>query len=281
MTFSIRRCILSFICLCLLIAALHVDVHAGDKLGLERQFNQIDQQMAELMRHAKTDIVHLACQEIIRGALGKISIYYNTTQPAPIRFEDLPEYDREVYRALLHTHQLHNNYGLVLLATKDGGFVRAPDHERLFVGFDPRESVWYIEGIHSPQPIILSSSHLSTSGRMVFSMTCKVYDFDNKLIGLAAIDLKMADIINEFNRLAEDEKSFVIILSGRGTTADILSIAHNDGTPAKLIQTEALLPAFEQDQCEWQAAIDGQAMRFTGFASQHLGWKIIVVSPQD
>lgn len=258
-------------------------LHAANKFMPaqgEDEFKATDKQLTELIGLAEEQLITIAGLDIVRASLGKISTYHQTTQPAYLRYADLPEYDQTVYQQLLDVHAKSPAFGLVMLGTQDGGFVQAPEFDTLFAGFDPRKRTWYMDGMKAREDINLSRTYQSTSGEVVSCMTRRVYSLEGKPIGYLGLDITLSAITSQFNRLAKNKDDFVVIIDKGGLAADFISIADNNSRPAMLGQggVEALLPAYDCVSCSWVAKIDDKPRTLSSHTSAVLGWKVIVVA---
>ena len=253
-----------------------------DKQTLEK-FENIDNSITELLGLAEQELKTLAELDVIRQSNGRISVYNKLDEPIVLVFDNLPVYDQQIYHELMVSHYSNPNFGLIFLGTIDGGFVQAPDKDTIGPHYDPRERLWYKEALAGRQDYNVSTPYASTSGFTVISTTRKVFDKNNKLAGVLALDVDLMPIINNYNKLASGEHDFVIIIGRQNSLSDLISIAHNDNewfslTPRQLKELE---PMYDINEGVWKTKFHCSEKIIINYTSKVLGWKIVVVSDMD
>ena len=241
------------------------------------QLHRIDEELSLFVQGAKESAEYLANMPIIREGMGKYSSFAGRTEKTTMLRATLMPQEVPVFDELDKMSVSHKSYGLIFIGMEDGGIIEAPEGDVFGAGYDPRKRPWYMEAKANPDRFNVSNPYQSTSGELVTSVTCKVFDNKNSFVGVLAIDFGLSALTSYLDSISIGKTGYVVVMDAQGV---ILSDRKHKELFFKPV-AEAGIPAyadiFKTEEPFLTDTIGGSTYQIAVYTSPSLKWKVAVL----
>ena len=245
------------------------------------QLHRIDEELSLFVQGAKESAQYLADMPIIREGMGKYSVFAGRTEKTTMLRAGLMPQEVPVFDELNKMSVSHKSYGLIFIGMEDGGIIEAPEGDVFGAGYDPRKRPWYTEAKANPDRFNVSNPYQSTSGELVTSVTCKIFDNSNNFIGVLAIDFGLAALTSYLDSISIGETGYVVVMDAQGV---ILSDKKHKDLFFKSV-SEAGIPAYETifktTDSYFSDTVGDTSYQIAVYTSPSLKWKVAVLIDDD
>ncbi|OBQ51493.1 methyl-accepting chemotaxis protein [Halodesulfovibrio spirochaetisodalis] len=175
---------------------------------------------ADVVRTTK----EIALMEEIHEAEGPFT--FNSTIDTEINYtlDELTEWERHIAEKFSNSRVAHEAYDMVFFGSNTGGIILS-DPTKLPPNYDPRQRPWYKDAVVSATGSSVSQAYQSTSGMPVASAMTVVKNRKGDVLGVVAIDVQLAMLVNLMSEIKIGETGRVILLEKNGT---VLAAPGND-----------------------------------------------------
>lgn len=241
-----------------------------------RQLEQIDGRLSLFIDEAKRNTVMLSLDSKMQQAEDVTTSYIDvkdervTARPLPddIIGIELTEY----FQTVLESHKA---YVGAYIGTNKGAFIIGTELG-LPGGYDPRQRPWYKAAADKPGEAILSSAYMSTTNEAMVS-TGKAVMAGNKLLGVAAMDISLAELTNIVKASRLGKTGYVLLIQDDGVIIADPSNPDNNFKNVSEIGEPGLEDLFRQGAGEGKIDIAGTEHIAHVYTSPSLGWKFVGV----
>ena len=245
------------------------------------QLHRIDEELSLFVQGAKESSQYLADMSIIREGMSKYAVFANRTEKTTMLRADLMPGEIPVFDELEKMSVSHKSYGLIFIGMEDGGIIEAPEGDVFGAGYDPRKRPWYMEAKANPDRFNVSNPYQSTSGELVTSVTCKIFDNSNTFVGVLAIDFGLNALTSYLDSISIGETGYVVVMDAQGV---ILSDKEHKDLFFKPV-SEAGIPAYETifktNDSYFSDTIGDSTYQIAVYTSPSLKWKVAVLIDDD
>jgi methyl-accepting chemotaxis protein len=176
-----------------------------------------------------------------------------------------------LYRMILATHP---SYADCYLGTANGGFVIGGD-SGIPAGYDPRSRPWYAKAAASPDKPVVSEAYVSTTGDAMVSTAKAVVGNDGKVLGVAAMDLSLAQLTKLIQGVHLGETGYVVMVQNDGVVIADPKQPDNNFKNVKALSDPLYAKAFAMDKGSLEGTLRGTDYMAVVHTSPALGWKFI------
>ena len=241
------------------------------------QLHRIDEELSLFVQGAKDSSQYLADMPVIREGMGKYSSFAQRTEKTTMLRANLMPQELPVFDELNKMSVSHKSYGLIFIGMEDGGIIEAPEGDVFGAGYDPRKRPWYMEAKANPDRFNVSNPYQSTSGELVTSVTCKIFDNRNQFVGVLAIDFGLAALTSYLDSISIGETGYVVVMDAQGV---ILSDKkHKDlfFKPVSKSGIDAYETIFKAEDAYFSDTVGDDAYQIAVYTSPALKWKVAVL----
>lgn len=164
--------------------------------------------------------------EVLTGVVGSSSdsVFGLAVDPNAMAILSNSDSPMWLFKALDSFVQTRRNVANAYVGTVDGKMILAPKQE-LSKDFDPRTRPWYKDAIAKEGNVIMTDPYMNDGEEkvLVVSFAKAVKDDNGKLVGVAAIDVKLSELSQIISRITIGKNGFAMVLSSKGQV-----IAHKD-----------------------------------------------------
>nr|WP_319581788.1 methyl-accepting chemotaxis protein [uncultured Pseudodesulfovibrio sp.] len=177
------------------------------------------------------------------------------------------------YRMVLASHP---SYEDCYLGTANGAFVLGGD-SAIPPGYDPRTRPWYAKAAASPGKPVVSEAYMSTTGDAMVSTAKAVVGDGGKVLGVAAMDLSLAQLTKLIKEVHLGKTGYVIMVQHDGVV--IADPRHPDNNFKNVKDLSDLLyaEAFATESGALDGILNGTQYMAVVHTSPALGWKFIAL----
>lgn len=176
---------------------------------------------------------------------------------------------RELYKAILKSHPAYKD---CYIGTGNGGFIIGGD-DLMPPNYDPRKRPWYQEAMASGEAII-SKAYLSTTGEAMIS-TAKAYSSGGRVLGVAAMDISLAQITDMIKKIRIGETGSVVLVQDDGVIIADPRNQDNNFKNVSELSEKTYAEAFAMGSGHMDVELDGSAMLAVVHTSPALKWKLL------
>ncbi len=241
------------------------------------QLNRIDEELSLFIQGAKESSQYLADMPIIREGMGKYAVFAQRTEPTIMMRAGLLPDELPVFDELNKVSVSHKSYGLIFIGMEDGGIIEAPEGDKFKAGYDPRKRPWYTEAKASPDRFNVSNPYQSTSGELVTSVTCKIFNNNNDFVGVLAIDFGLSALTSYLDSISIGKSGYVVVMDAQGV---IISDKNHKDLFFKSVNDsniQAYKDIFASKEPYLSGTVDNKPHQIAVYTSPSLKWKMAVL----
>ena len=191
------------------------------KTSAEGQLLRIDDIFSQYADTGKQSVEYMANLPVVVNALGSVTnTFMDKKEVTENRYEMYNDYEKKIYDEFQKMQLSHPYYGLIFIGFEDGTILEAnvpnTENDTFGPGYDPRKRPWYTQALGKQDNVNISLPYVSSSRDVVASITRKVYDKANQLIGVLAIDFNLSGLTNYLANLKIGRTGHVVVLSQDG-----------------------------------------------------------------
>ncbi|BBD08671.1 methyl-accepting chemotaxis protein [Desulfovibrio ferrophilus] len=240
------------------------------------ELEQVDNTMTLFVDEAKQNIVMVSEYDRLADVHDGMTTYLDDAETKPAAPDPDDELGQEWTRFFKLVQSNHKGYTDVYIGTKFGGFLISNATD-LPGGYDPRIRPWYKDAVQSPDKAIASSAYMSTDGQAMISIAKAAKGPDKKVLGVAAIDISLADLTKMVGDIRLGETGYVMLVQGDGVIlADPMHKEYNFKA-IKELKVPAYSTFFALKSGTAEVELDGKAFFAHVFTSPGLGWKFVAM----
>ena len=241
------------------------------------QLNRIDEELSLFIQGAKESSQYLADMPIIREGMGKYAVFAQRTEPTIMTRAGLMPDELPVFDELHKMSVSHKSYGLIFIGMEDGGIIEAPEGDNFGAGYDPRKRPWYIEAKANPDRFNVSNPYKSTSGELVTSVTCKIFNNNSDFVGVLAIDFGLSALTSYLDSISIGKTGYVVVMDAQGV---IISDKNHKDLFFKSVNDsniQAYKDIFTAKEPYFSDTVDNKPRQIAVYTSPSLKWKMAVL----
>lgn len=191
------------------------------RASAEGQLLRIDDIFALYAHAGRLSADRLADLPLLKDALGNVkNTFIDKKETTENHREIYNDYEKRIYDEFQQIQLGNQNYGLIFVGFSDGTFVEANEpgkgNDTFAAGYDPRARPWYTQAMEQREDVNISLPYISTSGEVVCSVTRKIYDVSQNVVGVIAIDFRLTGLTDYLARLKIGRTGHVVALSQDG-----------------------------------------------------------------
>lgn len=146
------------------------------------------------------------------------TLTFNHTIQTKIAFKltELSQTERRIANYFANAKKAHKTYRSVYYGSSNGGFIFSAEPQ-LPPRFDPRSRPWYKVAIASSTGSAISKAYQTPKGIPVASTMTVARSKNGEVVGVVAVDLSLATLVNKMEELKIGKSGHVILLESDGT----------------------------------------------------------------
>jgi signal transduction histidine kinase len=180
------------------------------------QLERVEERIKTFLEPGAMSVRYLAKLELVRNSRGRLTSYLDTTETTTLRYAEHPPYEQRIYDEFIRISESNENYGLVFMANDDGQYAQAPEGHIKLAHYDPRKRSWYLESIHSPDEVTITSPYITTGGGMVCSIMVKTFDMEGRPLGLLGVDYSLQSLTRDLDRRRIMKTGYLVTFDASG-----------------------------------------------------------------
>jgi methyl-accepting chemotaxis protein len=253
------------------------------QVSSREQLARIDDILGIYAASGKDSAKYLASIPVVKDTLGKsVTSYVDAKEATRNLYEYYNDHEKLVFDEFMKLKANNPQYGLIFFGLTDGTIIEADDSDTFGAGYDPRKRPWYQQAMARNEDTNISMPYVSSSGDVVSSVSCKVYDAKKTLIGVLAIDFNLNTLTGYLTELKIGATGTVIVMSREGLV--LVDPKNNDSVFKKIdeIKDNALLrQILAAPDSNFEYKIKGTDYLIATHFSEDFGWNVAVIIDKD
>lgn len=275
--------------------SLKSDLYSNTK----KQMEQTDIILTNMIKQLKADTRFLANTDDIKKADKSILPLFNIhdIELYGKYSRQIPEIQSSIYNYLKNYCTTHSQTTAAYFGTKWGGYIRWPD-EIISNEFDPSTRPWYSLALDNPDEVIITDPYVSTvdTSKILITVSNAVKNESGEIVGAAGIHVSL-DILSDIVRnIKSGDTGYGFIYLKDGTILAHPDISLNFKNLSDLNQLdnkstqknnsskytlENYNKFIDEDNCNFEAVINGEPVLVNVYTSPYTGWKMASVIPKS
>ncbi len=237
----------------------------------------VEERIETFIEPAEMSLRYLASTDLLRGSMGKLTSYVDTTEQTYLYYANLTPHEQLLYREFMIEKRSNSNYDLVFMANMDGQYTQAPEGRYKNPGYDPRKRPWFAEFMEDPNEITVSDPYRTTGADIVCSIMAKTFDKEGRPLGMVGIDYKLDGLTADIGTRRILETGRVILLNRVGDA--LTGEFDKDGQGSSEVKKQGIEAqvASRPDGAFFITQADGKEKYVVSYTLDRLGWKLAVV----
>lgn len=260
------------------------------------QMVNIDNNFDEMFKQIKENDKFLATSRDITKADQSISALFNIPDIETHKkySKQIPGLESDIYNQFEVYATTHPETTYVYIGTKWGGYVQWPDGLGTSK-FDPRQRPWYSLAMNNPDKVELSAPYtaaIDNSNNVIVSASTTVKNTSGDVVGVVGIDVSLQKLSEMIRNIKIGDTGYVFLYLKDGTMLahpntdlnfkNILQLNQLGYTLTKTNDTsnysfDNYKKLIEEDNGDFETAIDGIPMIVNVYTSPDTGWKMASV----
>lgn len=246
---------------------------------LLNQLKHIDFALTSFMAEAESDVATLAAYELVRTRQDQEFTSYLEADPETFVYS-LGQIEHSIVD-LFNTFRLAHPYvNSVYMGRENGSFVRS--HPRAQPSqYDPRTRPWYVLARNNPGKVVHTAPYPSvTTSDVNIGIVTALVDDAGLVYGVVGTDITLVNLTQYLSGFEVGHQGQILLFDQSGTILASKDEALRFQSIALLVgdKADALLGGQEG---VLSFATAGDASRLFFYTSPHLGWKFVIVVPED
>ncbi len=227
-----------------------------------------------ILERAGNSAKYISLIDDSKNAIGQFTKYFEQPEPTEMGSTLSTPIETRVYKTLKTTVEANPDFLFAYMGMEDGGYLdQSTDVYK--TDYDPRKRPWYKEAKQSKTDKTLFSAYLSTDGNFNIGIGQKIYNPENKFIGIAAVDISLKKLSDYLSKVNLGKTGYVMLFQKDGT---ILADPRNKDLIFKKVNTldnDSLKSIFNAPPGKvLNVKLNGKDMQVVVYESPTTKWKL-------